>query len=69
MAACRSSLENTRKMDLIPVFNKTLARAHTKLELDMLGVPGKLAKYVVYLFKRKNGKKIIFLHTTCLNCN
>jgi hypothetical protein len=54
MAACRSSLENTRKMSLIPVFNKNLPRAHTELELDVLGVHGKLEKYVVHSSKRKN---------------
>jgi hypothetical protein len=53
MAACRSSLENTGKMSLIPVFNKNLPRAHTELELDVLGVHGKLAKYVVHSSKRK----------------
>jgi hypothetical protein len=53
MVACRSSLENTRKMSLIPIFNKNSPRAHTESELDMLGVYGKLVKYVVHLFKRK----------------
>jgi hypothetical protein len=33
MAACRSSLENTRKMSLICVFNKNSPRAHTDSEL------------------------------------
>jgi hypothetical protein len=54
MAACRSSLENTGKMSLIPIFNKNSPLAHTKSELDVLGVHGKLAKYVVHLSKRKN---------------
>jgi hypothetical protein len=54
MAACRSSLENTGKMSLIPVFNKNLPWAHTESELDVLGVHGKLVKYVVHLSKRKN---------------
>jgi hypothetical protein len=54
MAACRSSLENTKKMSLIPVFNKNLPRAHTQSELDKLGVHGKLVKYVVPSSKRKN---------------
>jgi hypothetical protein len=54
MAACRSFSENTGKMSLIPVFNKNLPRAHTELELDMLGVHGKLVKYVVHLSKRKS---------------
>jgi hypothetical protein len=55
MAACRSSLENTGKMNLIHVFNKNLPRAHTELELGVLvGVHGKLVKYVVHSSKRKN---------------
>jgi hypothetical protein len=54
MAACRSSLENTGKMSLIPVFNKNPPRAHTESELDVLAVHGKLVKYVVHLPKRKN---------------
>jgi hypothetical protein len=33
-----------------------------ELELDVLGVPGKLVKYVVNLSKRKIEKIIIFLH-------
>jgi hypothetical protein len=53
MATCRSSSENTRKMNLIPVFNKTSPRAHTKSDLDVLGVHGKLVKYVVHSSKRK----------------
>jgi hypothetical protein len=54
MAACRSSLENTGKMNLRLVLNKTSPRVHTELELDMLDVLKKLAKYVVHLSKRKN---------------
>jgi hypothetical protein len=54
MAACRSSSENTGKMNLIPVFNKTSSRVHTELELDVLGVHRKLVEYVVHSFKRKN---------------
>jgi hypothetical protein len=69
MAACRSSLENTGKMSLIPVFNKNSPRAHTELDLDVLGVHGKLVKYVVHSFKRKNWKIYIFLHTSCPNSN
>jgi hypothetical protein len=55
MAACRSSLENTGKMRLILVFNKNSPRAHTESELDVLGVHGKLVKYVV---SKKKLKKI-----------
>jgi hypothetical protein len=48
MAACKSSSKNTKKMNLIPVLNKTSPRAHTESELDMLDVLGKLVKYVVH---------------------
>jgi hypothetical protein len=54
MAACRSSSKNIGKMSLIPLFNKTSLQAHMESKLDMLGVPGKLVKYVVHLSKRKN---------------
>jgi hypothetical protein len=54
MAACRSSSKNTGEMSSIPVFDKTSPRAHTKSELNMLGVYRKLVKYVVHLSKRKN---------------
>jgi hypothetical protein len=54
MAACSSSLENTRKMSLIHVFNKNLSQAHTESELGVLGVHGQLVKYVVHSSKRKN---------------
>jgi hypothetical protein len=57
MAACKSSLENTGKINLKPVLNKTSPLAHTELEFDVLGVPRKLVKYVVYLSKRKKEKK------------
>jgi hypothetical protein len=56
-------------MNLITILNKTSPRAHTELELDVLGVHGKLVKYVVHLSKRKKRKKIIFLHTSCPNIN
>jgi hypothetical protein len=69
VVACRSSSKNTRKMNLKPILNKTSPHAHTKLELDMLGVPKKLVKYVVHSSKIKIKIKIIFLHTSCPNCN
>jgi hypothetical protein len=47
--ACRSSLENTWKMSLILVFNKNSPWAHTESKLGVLGVHGKLVKYVVHL--------------------
>jgi hypothetical protein len=60
MAACRSSSKNTGKMNLIPVLNKPSPRAHTESELGVLGVHGKLAKYVVHSSKRKKLKKNYF---------
>jgi hypothetical protein len=69
MVACRRSSKNTRKMSLIPIVNKNSPRAHTKSEFDVLGVYGKLVKYVVHSSKRKNWKKINFLHTSCPNSN
>jgi hypothetical protein len=62
MAACRSSLENTRKMSLIQkfamgIFNKNSPWAHTDPELDVLGVHLKLVKNVVHSSKRKKIKK------------
>jgi hypothetical protein len=56
-------------MSLIFVFNKNSPQAHSELELGVLGVHGKLVKYVVHSSKRKNLKKIIFLHTSCPNSN
>jgi hypothetical protein len=53
MVACRSFSENIGKMTFIPIFNKNLPRAHMELEFDMLGVDGKLVKYVVHSSKRK----------------
>jgi hypothetical protein len=44
-------------MNLNTILNKTLQRAHMKSEFDVLGVPRKLVKYVVYLSKRKKEKK------------
>jgi hypothetical protein len=54
MVACRSSSENTVKMNLKRILNKNSPQAHTESEFDMLGVLGELVKYVVYLSKRKN---------------
>jgi hypothetical protein len=54
MAAYRSSSKNTRKMSLIPVFNKNSPRAHMESELGVLSVHKKLVKYVVHSSKRKN---------------
>jgi hypothetical protein len=46
--AVSGSSKNTRKMTLIPNFNKTSPQVHTESELDVLGVHGKLVKYVVH---------------------
>jgi hypothetical protein len=69
MAASRSSLEITWKMSLIVIFNKNSPQAHTESELGVLGVHGKLVKYVVHSSKRKNWNFFIFLHTSCPNSN
>jgi hypothetical protein len=47
-------------MSLILVFNKNSPRAHTESELGVLGVHGKLVKYVVRSSKRKIEKKLFF---------
>jgi hypothetical protein len=47
--------------------NKNSPHAHTKSEFDVLGVAGKLVKYVVFLFKRKIEKNNIFLFIRCPN--
>jgi hypothetical protein len=39
-------------MNLMPVLNKTSTQAHTELELDVLGVPRKLVKYVIHSSKK-----------------
>jgi hypothetical protein len=54
LVACRNSLENTRKMNLKLILNKTSPHAHTKSEFDVPSVPRKLVKYVVHSSKRKN---------------
>ena len=41
-------------MNLIPILNKTSSQAYIELELDVLGVPKKLVKYIVHISKRKN---------------
>jgi hypothetical protein len=69
MAACRSSLENIGKINLIPFFNKNLPRAHIESELDVLGIHKRLVKYVVHLSERRNCKKNKNLHTSCPNSN
>jgi hypothetical protein len=53
-------LKKYRKMNLIPVLNKTSPRAHMELEWDVLGVSKKLVKYVVHSSKRKIWKKLYF---------
>jgi hypothetical protein len=53
----------TGKLNLLSILNKTSPQAHTELELDMLGVPRKLVKYVVHLSKRKKIEKKIFFFT------
>jgi hypothetical protein len=57
MVACRSSSKNMGKMNLKPILNKNSPWADTKSEFGMLGVPGKLVKYVAHQSKRENSKK------------
>jgi hypothetical protein len=40
------------KMSLILIFNKISPWAHTESDFDVLGVHGKLVKYVVHSFKK-----------------
>jgi hypothetical protein len=39
-------------MSLITIFNETSPHAHTKSELDVLGVHGKLVKYIIHSSKK-----------------
>jgi hypothetical protein len=50
MAACRSSSENSRKLSLQADLNKNSPCVHPKSKLDVLGVAGKLMKYVIHPF-------------------
>jgi hypothetical protein len=63
----RSSSENTWKMNLQPILKKNSPWTHMEFEWDLLGVVGKLVRYVVYLSKRKNWKKMYFLLWGCPN--
>jgi hypothetical protein len=47
-------------MSLILVFNKNSPRAQTESELGVLGVHGKLVKYVVHSSKKKFEKELFF---------
>jgi hypothetical protein len=69
VAACRSSSKNIGKMSLILIFNNTSPWAHTESELDVLGIHGKLVKYVVHLPKIKKLKKNENSHISCPNSN
>jgi hypothetical protein len=60
MAACRSSSKNTGKNHLLSNLNKYSPRAHTKSELDMLGIARKLVKYVVHCPKKLLKKILLF---------
>jgi hypothetical protein len=54
VAAYKSSLKNTGKMNLQPILNKNSPHAHMMLEFDVVSIAGKFVKYVVHLFKKKN---------------
>jgi hypothetical protein len=68
IAACRSSSKNTGKMSLVPIFNKNLPRAHTESEFEVLGVHGKLVKYVVHSLKKRIDL-LFYFHTSYPNSN
>jgi hypothetical protein len=46
-------LKKYRKNELNTRFLQKFATGHTESEFDVLGVHGKLVKYVVHSFKRK----------------
>ena len=60
MAICWSSSKNIGKINQISILNKTSPWAHIDSELDMLGIPRKLVKYVIHSPKRINKKKLFF---------
>jgi formamidopyrimidine-DNA glycosylase len=62
VAACRSSSNNIRKINLIPVLKKTSPQAHTKLELDVL-VFTKTCEICSSLIQKKKMKNYIFFFT------
>jgi hypothetical protein len=53
----------------MPILNKTSPRAHMKSELDVLGVLGKLVKYVVHSSKKILKKNLKNLYISCPKCN
>jgi hypothetical protein len=55
--ACRNSSKNASKIKLQPIMNKNSPQTNIESKIDMLGVAGKLVKYVIYLSKRKKLKK------------
>jgi hypothetical protein len=57
MATCRSPLKNKGNLNLQLILNNNSPWAHTNLELDVLGVAGKLLKYIIRLSKKKLEKK------------
>jgi hypothetical protein len=57
------SSKNTKKLSLHPILNIELFPTHTKLELDVLGVVGKLVKAIVQLWWWNFEKNLIFFPT------
>jgi hypothetical protein len=55
------------KNELTTILNKNSLGAHTKLELDVLGVTLKLVNYVLHFSRRNNWKNYIFCLTGCPN--
>jgi hypothetical protein len=61
VVAYRSSSNYTKELNLQPILIKNSPQAHMELEFDVLGVGGKLMKYVVHSSKRKIGKRKSYL--------
>jgi hypothetical protein len=64
MAIYKSSLKNTRKVNLQPIFNKISPWTLMASQFDVLGVAKKLIKWLVHMSKRKE-KILIFFFSWC----
>jgi hypothetical protein len=58
-----------RKMNLIPVLNRTSPRAHTESEIGRAWCFWEACKICSYSSKRNNINFLIFPHTSYPNCN
>jgi hypothetical protein len=69
VAAYKISFKNRRKMHFQPIFNKISSWAHMESKFDVLGIAGKLMKYVIHLSKKKKKRflKNMFFLKGCPN--